>query len=38
MKIAFFGTGEFSRNILDSILKSDNMDVCLTVSQPDKAV
>ncbi|MDP2090388.1 MAG: methionyl-tRNA formyltransferase [Candidatus Gracilibacteria bacterium] len=38
MKIAFFGTGEFSKNILDGILKNGNIDVQLVVSQPDKPV
>lgn len=38
MRIAFFGTGEFSKNILEGILKDDSVDVCLVVSQPDKVV
>lgn len=36
MKIAFFWTGEFSKNILASIL--DKVEVALVVSQPDKKV
>ncbi len=38
MKIAFFWTGEFSKNILEWILKNWNIDVQLVVSQPDKPV
>ncbi len=38
MKIAFFWTWEFSKNILEWILKKDNIEVSLIVSQPDKAV
>lgn len=38
MKIAFFGTWEFSKNILAWILKDNNIDVWLVVSQPDKPV
>lgn len=38
MKIAFFWTWEFSKNILDWILKNWNIDVQLVVSQPDKPV
>ncbi|MFA5917328.1 MAG: methionyl-tRNA formyltransferase [Candidatus Gracilibacteria bacterium] len=39
MKLAFFGTGEFSKNILKGILDmGTNTDVCLVVSQPDKPV
>ena len=38
MKIAFFWTGEFSKNILENILKFDDIDVKLVVSQPDKPV
>ncbi len=40
MKIAFFGTGEFSANILKSLIKNfkDDIDVKLVVSQPDKPV
>lgn len=37
MKIAFFWTGEFSKNILQWIL-NENVDVQLVVSQPDKPV
>ena len=40
MKIAFFGTGDFSANILKSLIKDfkDDIDVKLVVSQPDKPV
>ncbi|MDD3302512.1 MAG: methionyl-tRNA formyltransferase [Candidatus Gracilibacteria bacterium] len=38
MKIAFFGTGEFSRNILKSLTLYQNIEVLLVVSQPDKPV
>jgi len=38
MKIAFFWTWEFSRNILKWILKEKNIEVWLIVSQPDKPV
>lgn len=38
MKIAFFWTWEFSKNILSWILKKTNTEVCLVVSQPDKPV
>jgi len=38
MKIAFFGTGEFSRNILEWVLKDSRVEVKLVVSQPDKPV
>jgi len=38
MKIAFFWTGEFSKNILENILKFDDIYVKLVVSQPDKPV
>lgn len=38
MKIAFFWTGDFSKNILEWILKYKNIEVCLLVSQPDKPV
>ena len=38
MKIAFFWTWEFSRNILKTILEFENIDVPLIVSQPDKPV
>lgn len=36
IKIAYFGTGEFSANILEDILKDTFFDVKLVVSQPDK--
>ena len=36
MKIAFFGTGDFSRNILEKILENKEVEVKLVVSQPDK--
>ena len=38
MKIAFFGTWEFSRNILEWILTYEDIEVNLVVSQPDKPV
>ena len=38
MKIAFFGTGEFSRNILKWVLEDSRIEVKLVVSQPDKPV
>ncbi len=40
IKIAFFWTWEFSKNILSSILKDFNwkIDVLLVISQPDKPV
>jgi len=38
MKIAFFGTGKFSKNILSDILKYKDIDVTVVVSQPDKPV
>lgn len=38
MKIAFFGTHEFSRNILQLILDEWSIEVWLVVSQPDKPV
>lgn len=38
MKIAFFWTGEFSRNILEKILEDKTVEVSLAVSQPDKPV
>ncbi|MDA7494799.1 methionyl-tRNA formyltransferase, partial [Candidatus Gracilibacteria bacterium] len=38
MKIAFFGTGEFSKNILEGILKNSQVEVSLVVSQPDKPI
>ena len=36
MKIAFFGTWEFSSHILDWILEKKEIEVKLAVSQPDK--
>jgi len=38
MKIAFFGTGDFSKNILSDLLKDSRVEVKLVVSQPDKPV
>ena len=38
MKIAFFGTGEFSSAILQWILDTQKYDVKLVVSQPDKPI
>lgn len=38
MKIAFFWTWEFSKNILSWILLNKEVEVCLVVSQPDKAI
>lgn len=38
MKIAFFGTGEFSKNILNWILQDSSVEVALVVSQPDKPI
>ncbi|MCD5380550.1 methionyl-tRNA formyltransferase [Candidatus Gracilibacteria bacterium] len=38
MKIAFFGTGEFSKNILEGVLNDSRVEVALVVSQPDKVV
>lgn len=38
MKIAFFGTWEFSRNILKAILDEWSVKVWLVISQPDKPV
>nr|MDD3720182.1 methionyl-tRNA formyltransferase [Candidatus Gracilibacteria bacterium] len=38
MKIAFFGTGEFSKNILSKVYEDKNIEVALVVSQPDKPV
>lgn len=43
MKIAFFWTGEFPKNILKWILDenniyNENIEVCLLVSQPDKPI
>lgn len=36
MKIAFFWTGDFSKNILSDILEKKEFEVKLVVSQPDK--
>ena len=38
MKIAFFGTWDFSKNILSDLLKDSRVDLKLVVSQPDKPV
>jgi methionyl-tRNA formyltransferase len=38
IKIAFFGTGDFSKNILSDLLKDSRVDLQLVVSQPDKPV
>lgn len=38
MKIAFFGTWEFSRNILEWVILDSRVEVKLVVSQPDKPV
>lgn len=38
MKIAFFWTWKFSRNILEWILKYSEIEVLLCISQPDKPV
>ncbi len=38
MKIAFFGTGEFSKNILTEVIWDSRVEVKLVVSQPDKPV
>ncbi len=40
MKIAFFGTWDFSANILKSLIQkfSDDIDISLIISQPDKPV
>lgn len=38
MKIAFFGTWEFSKNTLDGILQYEDIEVSLVVSQPDKPI
>ena len=38
MKIAFFWTWDFSKKILEEILKRDDVEVALVVSQPDKPV
>ena len=38
MKIAFFWTWDFSKNILFWISKYEDIEICLLVSQPDKQV
>lgn len=38
MKIAFFWTWDFSKNILASILTNTSVEVALVVSQPDKHI
>lgn len=38
MKIAFFWTWEFSKNILQKIIENKNIQVKMVVSQPDKPV
>lgn len=38
MKIAFFGTWEFSKNILSKVYEDKNIDITLVVSQPDKPI
>lgn len=38
MKIAFFWTGDFSKNILENIIQNKEISVELVVSQPDKPV
>jgi methionyl-tRNA formyltransferase len=38
MKIAYFWTWDFSRNILEQILKYSEIEVCLCFSQPDRPV
>lgn len=38
MKIAFFGTGEFSKNILEWVIADSRVDIVLVVSQADKLV
>ena len=38
MKIAFFWTWDFSKNILSEILKYEDIEVSLVISQPDKPV
>ncbi len=38
LKIAFFGTGDFSRNILEKLLKDSRIEIKLVISQPDKPV
>jgi len=38
MKIAFFGTWEFSKNILKWVLDNIDIEVWLVISQPDKPI
>jgi len=38
MKIAYFGTWDFSKNILSGIIKNKDIDIKLVVSQADKPV
>jgi len=38
MKIVFFGTWDFSRNILASLFERGNIHILATVSQPDKPI
>lgn len=38
MKLAFFWTGDFSKNILEELIKYENVEIPLIVSQPDKPV
>jgi len=38
MNIAFFWTGDFSKNILKWILETKKLKISLVVSQPDKIV
>ena len=38
MKIAFFWTWEFSKNILEDLSKDSRIDIQLVVSQPDKHI
>ncbi len=38
MKIAFFGTADFSSTILNDLIKNNDIDIKLVVSQPDKPI
>ena len=38
MKIAFFWTWEFSKNIFEGIIKDPSIEIWLVVSQPDKPI
>jgi len=38
MKIAFFWTGDFSKNILQDLILKKDIDVKIVISQPDKPV